>query len=207
MRMRNLLDRLFPVKFDFYKMLSNQARMNSTGVSALNKWLVGASETECEALAESVKRADEIRMNLEKNLVQAFSTPFDRGDIYSVSIGMDKVIEYAHSTMLSMEAFDVRPNEVIVNMVANLASGVALFAESIEFLKNDPLKAELNIAGIRKTHVVIEQIYRDGLATMFKSNNAMEVLKQREVYHHIKDASSNLEYAVDLLHRIVVRLT
>ena len=35
----------------------------------------------------------------------------------------------------------------------------------------------------------------------------MYALKQREVYHHIKDASTNLDDAVDLLHRIIVRLT
>jgi hypothetical protein len=34
----------------------------------------------------------------------------------------------------------------------------------------------------------------------------MQALKQREVYHHIKDASSNLDESVDVLHRIIVRL-
>jgi uncharacterized protein Yka (UPF0111/DUF47 family) len=207
MAKRSFIDRLFPAKYDFYDMLSHQARTNSLGTGALCKWLESAGEAESKALAAYAYEADEIRMDLEKNLVAAFSTPFDRGDIYTVSVGMDKVIEYALSTLLSMKAYGVKPNEVITGMAENLAKGAALFAEAIESLKNDPAKAEANIAGIRRTHIVIEQLYRDAMAAMFISGDPMEVLKRREVYHHVKDASSNQEYAVDILHRIVVRLT
>ena len=74
-------------------------------------------------------------------------------------------------------------------------------------MKSNPLKTDQNIAKMRDTHVVIEQLYRDGMSIVFKSNDPMYAIKQREVYHHIKDASVNLNYAVDILHRIVVRLT
>jgi uncharacterized protein len=201
------IDRLFPVKFDFYTMLSRQARMNSSGVDSLDQWLSGGSASAGEDLLQHDREADVIRMELEKNLISAFSTPFDRGDIYLISVSMDKVIEYASSTLLSMKAYDVQPNEVISSMVATLKQGAAIFAESVELLNGDPAKAELNISRIRETHNTIEQLYRNGMAAIFKSNDAMNVIKYREIYHHIKDASTNLEYTVDLLHRIVVRLT
>ena len=207
MAKQKFIDRLFPVKYNFYKMLSDQARMNLLGVDALHKWLTGAADADEKKLIQSVKDADEIRMDLEKNLIQAFSTPFDRGDIYSISVGMDKVIEYAQSTLLSMEAYDVPANNVITRMVENLTKGVAIFAEAIDLLEKAPLDAQMKIAGIRETHSVIEQLYRDGMADAFKSNDPIDVSKHREVYHHIKDASANQEDAVDILHRIVVRLT
>lgn len=204
---QKFIDRLFPVKYNFYEMLGNQARMNLSGVTALCKWIAGGSENEAESLLKDVISADTIRMDLEKNLIQAFSTPFDRGDIYSISVGMDKVIEYAKSTLLSMKAYDVRANHTIIGMLENLKTGTSIFAESIAYLEKNPSKAELNISGIRVTHNQIEQLYREGMEAVFKSNDPITALKQREVYHHIKDASSNLDEAVDILHRIVVRLT
>lgn len=207
MAKQRMIDRLFPAKYNFYKMLSNQARMNLSGVDALHKWLTGAAGAEEERLIQSVKDADVIRMDLEKNLIQAFSTPFDRGDIYSISVGMDKVIEYAQSTLLSMEAYDVPVNNVITRMVENLKNGAEFFAEAIELLEEEPQKAEMKIARIRETHNEIEQLYRDGMTDEFKSNDPIDVAKHREVYHHIKDASTNQEDAVNILHRIVVRLT
>jgi len=54
---------------------------------------------------------------------------------------------------------------------------------------------------------VVEQLYRDGMARVFKGCDPIDALRHREVYHHIKDASSNLEDAVNILHKIVIRLT
>ncbi|NCA98059.1 MAG: DUF47 family protein [Clostridia bacterium] len=205
--MDNLLDRVFPPKYDFYAMLNQQARLNAQGVEALFNWLRDASAMESSALQQEFKVADEIRMDLEQKLVDAFTTPFDRGDIYSISIGMNKVIEYAESTLLSMQAYDMAANPVIIGMVAILKEGTDQFAAAVSCLKADPVQTESFIARIRQTHDRIEQQYRDAMSAVFKSQDPMEALRQREVYHHIKDASAYLDSAVDVLHKIVVRLT
>ena len=199
MENKNIIDRLFPVKYDFYEMLDNQANTNALGVNALYSWLGSGSASEREALIKYVGDADKIRMNMEKKLIEAFMTPFDREDIYSISIGMDKII--------SMQEFEVKPNDIIIHMVEKLKEGADIFSESIKGLKGNPSKAGENISKLRDTHVAIEQLYRDGMAIVFKSNDPMFAIKQREVYHHIKDASFGLEDAVDILHRIVVRLS
>ena len=204
---KNFFDRLFPVKYDFYGMLFHQAQINGLGIKALDSWLDSGSESESEALLAYVKEADNVRMELEKKLVEAFTTPFDRTDIYSISVEMDKVIEYAKSTLLSMRAFNVKPNNIIVGMVEKLKEGSEIFSESIKYLQENPSTSGQKIAQIRDTHVDIELLYRDGMTIVFESNDPMYALQQREVYHHIKDASVNLEATVNILHRIVVRLT
>ena len=205
---KSIIDRIFPVKYDFYYMLHEQARVNAAGVNALYNWLGSGSEDESMALVKYVNDADDIRMDLEMRLIEAFTTPFDRGDIYSISVAMDKTIEYTKSTLLSMQEFDVKSNDTIIKMTEKLKEGMDIFSESIKELKDDPFEAGRNIAKIRLTHVAVEQLYRNGMAIVFKDvSDPMFALKHREVYHHIKDASSNLEYAVDILHRIVIRLT
>ncbi|HEY5563130.1 MAG TPA: DUF47 family protein [Clostridiaceae bacterium] len=206
MEKKNIIDRFFPVKYDFYDMLNKQAETNAFGVDMLNKWLSSGANSEKEKLLLFVKEADEARMNMESKLIEAFNTPFDRVDIYSISIAMDKVIKYTKSTLLSMEAFEVPPDATITLMVAKLKEGMDFLLESIKALKSNPLKSLENIVKIRATHNQIEQFYRDGMAIVFKSSDPMSAIKQREVYHHIKDASLNLEDTVDIFHRIVVRL-
>jgi len=90
---RNILDRFFPVKYDFYGMLNKQAEINMLGVDRLHKWLTSRSKEEREELLRYVKEADEVRLNMESKLIEAFITPFDREDIYSISVEMDRVIE------------------------------------------------------------------------------------------------------------------
>lgn len=202
---RNIFDRFFPTKYDFYAMLNKQAELNMLGVAALHKWLSSQSKNEKEELLRYVKEADEVRLNMESKLIESFTTPFDREDIYSISVEMDKIIEFAKSTLESMEAYEVEPDDIIINMVEKLREGTDFLFESLTILEYNPIKSQQNIIKMREAHVEVERLYRKGMAKVFKCNDPMHALKQREVYHHIKDASANLEYTVDIFHRIVVR--
>lgn len=202
---RNILDRFFPVKYDFYGMLHQQAKINMLGIDILHKWLSSQSKQEKEKLLSYVKEADVVRLNMECKLIEAFITPFDREDIYSISVEMDKVIEFAKSTLEAMEAFEVEPNDIIINMVEKLKEGSDLLFESLKILESNPIKSQQNIIKMRAAHVELSLFYRNGMVEIFKNIDPMQAIKQIEVYHHIKDASVNLENTVDIFHRIVVR--
>ena len=202
---RNIFDRFFPVKYDFYEMLNKQAEINMLGIDMLYKWLSSRSKNEKKELLRYVKEEDEVRFDMESKLIEAFITPFDREDIYSISVEMDKVIDFAKSTLESMEAYEVEANDVIINMVEKLKEGTDFLFESLTMLESNPIKSQQNIIKMRETHVEVERLYRAGMVEVFKCNDPMHALKQREVYHHIKDASAKLEYTVDIFHRIIVR--
>jgi uncharacterized protein len=201
----NFFERFFPVKYDFYEMLNKQAELNSLGVNGLYKWLSSKLELDRSELLRYVNEADEVRMDMENKLIDAFITPFDRADIYSISVAMDKIIESAKSTLQSMETFEVNSDDIITRMVEKLKEGSDLLFESVKNLKNNPHKSQENISTLRSIHVEVETLYRSGLAFLFKCEDPMHAIKYREVYHHIKDASLNLEYSVDIFHKIVVR--
>lgn len=204
---RNILDRIFPTKYHFNEMIDQQAKINERAVKALYDWLSSGSEADSDGLLQTAKESDHIRKLLEKNLIEAFTTPFDRVDIYSLSSGMDKVIQYTKSTLLSMKAYEVHPNDIIMDMVRNLKAGTSVFYECAKDLKRNPSKTEEDFSRMRDTHIKIEQLYLNGMTIVFKSDDPMHALRQREVYHHIKDASASLEDTIDILHRVVVRLT
>jgi uncharacterized protein Yka (UPF0111/DUF47 family) len=202
----SIMDRFFPDKYDFYEMLTNQAEINAFGVDMLHKWLSSGNDDEKQKLFLYIKEADEARMRMESKLIEAFTTPFDKSDIYSFSIAMNKIIKYTKSTLLSMETFEVASDDTITFMVGKLKEGMDFLLESIDILKNNPIKSQENIIKMRATHTDIEELYRDGMTIIFKTNDPMNAIKHREVYHHIKDASLSLEDAVDIFHRIVIRL-
>lgn len=207
MSSRDVLGRLFPTKYNFFDLIGKQAQLNSLGISALNTWLQSGADSDGDVLERCVRQADEVRLTLEKDLVDAFSTPIDRGDLYLFSVEMDKVIEYAFSTLLSMKAFGVEANTVITDMSAQLKTGADLFLDAVQALEGSPEKAERLIPDMRKAHISTERLYIAGMAELFESGDPMHALKLREICHHIKDASSNLDYAVDTLHKIIVGLT
>lgn len=206
MRKNDFWERLFPVKRDFYQMIVLQAETSAKVTVYLDAWIRDRSEEDYRQLLQEAETADRLRFDMENKLIEAFATPFDRQDIYSLSNDMDKIVEYAKSTLLEIEAFEVEADSVIQNMVQQLASGMDNLAEAIRLLKEDPLQAQLQIRNIRKVQQCIEEEYRAGMALLFKKPDPMIALKYREVYHHIKDAAVSLGYTTDTLHRIIMRL-
>ncbi|TGE33516.1 DUF47 family protein [Desulfosporosinus sp. Sb-LF] len=202
----NFWERLFPVKRDFYKMIRDQAEASTNVVGHLCSWLTSRSEEDYQLLIREADAADRYRFTMEDNLIEAFVTPFDRQDIYSLSVEMDRIVEYAKSTLIEMEAFEVVTDTIIQNMVQQLKGGTDQLVEAIDLLKDVPRKSQIQIGTIRKIQMTIEDEYRAGMVELFKSPDLMQALKYREVYHHIKDAAVFLGYTTDVLHKIVVRV-
>ena len=202
----SILDRFFPDKYDFYEMLTKKAEINAFGVETLYKWLSTGSDEEKQKLLLYVREAGEARIIMESKLIEAFTTPFDKSDMYSFFIAMDKIIKYTKSTLLSMETYEVETDDTITFMVGKLKDGTDLLFESINVLKNNPTESQENIIKIRATNIDVERFYREGMAIIFKTTDSMNAIKLREVYQEIKNASLNLEDTVDIFHRIVVRL-
>jgi len=202
----NFWEELFPVQRDFYQMISNQAIATTNGVKKLHNWLASRSTEDYQLLFSQAAEADRIRFNMEDNLIAAFATPFDRQDIYSLSIEMARIVEYAKSTLQEMEAFAVLADPVILNMVQQLNMGTDMLVKAMAGLKEDPLKSRIQIMNIRKVQFAIQDQYRAGMVELFHSTDIMYAMKYREVYHHIKDAAIHLGYTTDVLHKIVVRV-
>ena len=202
----NFWERLFPVKRDFYKMIGDQAVASTNVVGYLSRWLSSRSEEDYQLLLSEADVADKCRFTMEDNLIEAFATPFDRQDIYSLSVEMDRIVEYAKSTLTEMEAFEVAEDSIIHNMVLQLKVGTDQLVEAIHLLKENPRKSQIHIGKIRKVQFGIEDEYQTGMVALFNSSDPMHALKYREVYHHIKDAEVYLGYTTDILHRIVVRV-
>ncbi|TWH47742.1 DUF47 domain-containing protein [Sporomusa sp. KB1] len=206
MAIHNFWEGLFPVKRDFYKMINDQAMATTKGVEKLHNWLNSRSEEDYQLLFSQADEADKIRFNMENNLIEAFSTPFDRQDIYSLSVEMARIFEYAKSTLKEMEAFAVSTDPTILNMVQQLNVGTDQFAEAMGLLKEDPLESQIKMVNIRKAQLTIEKEYQAGMVELFRSTDLIYAMKYREVYHHIKDAAVHLGYTTDVLHRIVIRM-
>jgi uncharacterized protein Yka (UPF0111/DUF47 family) len=201
------LDTIFPPKHDFAGMLLFQAEKNLEGVKALNDWLKANNlSIPPDALDRIEQEADDTRHRMEMLLLDAFTTPFDRQNIYAISRQMDYILNFCLSTAIEMRAFGVQTDEAILGMAMNLQNGVATVRDAIEVMPKDPAKADSMVRQMRKWERDIEVLYVSSLADLFKLDDHIQILKKREVYHHLKDAGRALSITIDILHRIIVEL-
>jgi uncharacterized protein Yka (UPF0111/DUF47 family) len=196
--------RLFPPKYDFHQMLVDQAVEMTAGTKALHDWLKAGILSEPNEIVKKEKSVDDMRHSMEERLMVAFSTPFDRREIYSISHQMGQILDFAVSTYLEMRAFGVHTDDAMLGMASSLHRGTDLFVDAMRSVTSDPPCAEKLIRDIRKSEHDIENFYIEAMAEAFRKADAPEAMKKREIYHHLKDAGRALSSTVDILHRVVV---
>lgn len=203
---RGIFARLFPREYDFYAMLEAQADRTVAGVRLFSVWLETTTPGNPVNLQEIESEVDRMRHDMEERLISSFSTPFDRQDIYSISRQMDYILNFSLETAKEMYAFGVPPDPYIRAMAAFLLSGTECIARGVHALDEDKAEVEREIRHARDAYNALEDRYILGMAVLLKTDDAMQAIRTREIYHHLRDAGRAMRNTLDILHNAVIDL-
>lgn len=199
-----MIDAIFPTRYDFEEMLSEQADRTLEGVRLFVDWLDHHATEEPAALGRIESDVDAFRYSLEEKLGDSFSTPFDRQDIYSLSRQMDYILGFSLATAREMHLFGVTPDTPIREMAGALLLGTGHVAAAVRAIGTDQRKLREAIREARRTVHTIGDTYMLGMKELLESPITEDMLKRREVYHHLWDAGGALQSTVDILHKAAV---
>jgi uncharacterized protein Yka (UPF0111/DUF47 family) len=206
MKDRNLFNKIFPKKYDFFLLLLEQSKANYQVIHALERWIKDKDKTVENALFLKKNEADKIRFKLEHDLVEAFTTPFDRQDLYSISVEMSKIIDCSISIFKTIKTLNIEVDSTIIGMSSLLSQGALELSEAILVLESKPAEFQSKIESIRLAQNSMEDIYIAGLSELFSKKDTILILKYKEVYDFLKEAAILLGDTVDIYHRICVRM-
>jgi hypothetical protein len=201
---RGVLDAIFPREYDFESMLAMQAEKTEVGVRMFVQWLKERPDTDPQELVQFEEDVDKFRHAMEDKLVTAFSTPFDRQDIYILSRQIDYILNFSVETAREMHALGISPDPAILEMAGALLRGTRCITRGVQILSTEPPAVERTIKGARAAVRTVDERYIQAMAELFQGSDPMGALKKREVYHHLRDAGRALRDTVDLLHRTAV---
>ena len=203
---KNVFDAFFPREYDFESMLAVQSDWTVAGVKTFVAWLGTHPLSNPHELERLENEVDTMRHDMEDKLIQSFSTPFDRQDIYSISRQMDYILNFAKETAKEMYAFGVQTDPTILVMANHLLNGTECISRGIKKLNSDKDAVEQEIRHARDTYNTMEEIYISGMAELLSTNDAMYALRTREIYHHLRDAGRTMRDTLDILHNAVIDL-
>jgi hypothetical protein len=203
---KNLFSEFFPREYDFEAMLAHQSGMTVAGVQAFVAWLETRPLSDPHELVRIESEVDVLRHELEDKLIRSFSTPFDRQDIYSISRQMDYILNFSKETAKEMNAFGVQADTTILAMARSLLRGTECISRGITNLNSDKDAVEEEIRHARDAYHVMEELYISGMTELLRTNDAMNALRTREIYHHLRDAGRAMRDTLDILHNAVIDL-
>ena len=64
----------------------------------------------------------------------------------------------------------------------------------------------MEIRHARDAYNAMEEIYITAMAELLKTDDAMNAIRTREIYHHLRDAGRAMRDTLDILHNAVIDL-
>lgn len=193
----------------FLELLIQQAEYTVHGMEALTEYMRDQDDTLAERISRMESEADEVRRILIDELNRTFVTPFDREDIFALSLTIDDILDYAESTVDEMVALKVAPNSFLERMVSLLYDAAVEIHRGVQRLEDHPNVANDHAVRAKALENRVESVYREALADLFQDpddlNDVMEILKYREIYRHLSNAADRGDQAANAIGDIVVK--
>jgi uncharacterized protein len=200
-----ILGHVFPKAPDFHGLLARQAKQVCHTVDLLVCFMETGDMQTGKEIKRDEHEADTIKVHNIHVLNEAFSTPFDREDIYRAIMDLDDVVNYCKSTVNEMDMLGVLPDAAMQEMAACLKEGTQALFEGFEHLLKNPLKAAQAADRARKAERKVEKGYRRALAELFQGDDYLNMFKRREIYRHLSNAADRMAHCANTLHDIVVK--
>ena len=193
----------------FVELLVHQAEYTVQGMEVLKQYVKEPDDALAERLSQIESEADEVRRILIDELNQTFVTPFDREDIFALSLTVDDMLDYAESTVDELVMLKVPPNPYLERMITLLTDAAMEIYRGVLRLEDHPNVANDHAVRAKALENRVESVYREALADLFKDpkdlDDVMEILKLREIYRHLSNAADRGDQAANVIGDIVVK--
>jgi predicted phosphate transport protein (TIGR00153 family) len=202
--------RLFPKEIDFFEIFDRTSLNITKAASHLVDLMENFDNLEARAkeIHEIEQDSDMLTHDIMKKLNKTFITPIDREDLYSLASRMDDVIDLIWAVADRIAVFKITESTPeAVEMSKDLLTTAEVMHKAIKKLK------EKNYSHVQEYCIEINRLenridrgFRDALGRLFDEiKDPVLIIKWKEVYEHLEDASDRCEDVANVLEAIVLK--
>ena len=187
-----------PEQPDVLGMLERQLEVTTDGMDALVAWARG-DLSRADLIRSLEHRGDEHKRELEAALTTAFTTPLEPEDLYTLSRGIDWLLNLSKDLVRESEVMATPPDDALAEMCERLAESVHLVSDAVHELGRGSGLATEKANAALKAQRQIEKVYRDAMASLVGVDDLREVMARRELYRRVARIG---EVVVDVAERV-----
>jgi uncharacterized protein Yka (UPF0111/DUF47 family) len=184
---------------DVLAQLRTQASITLEGLEAFAAWAAGDEQAE-ERLTEIEGRADAAKRELLGEIRDAFVTPIEPEDLFTLSRGLDWILDYSRDLASEAKALSSPPDARLAEMSELLLAAMRHIDEAIGQLGSDPDAATGAADEAIEAERRLEQCYYEGMAELLRVDARDERISSRELYRRCARIGDQM---IDVAERIV----
>lgn len=152
---------------------------------------------------------DETTHKIFTELGRNFITPFDREDIHYLATAMDDVADYIYASAKKINIYNLNPDDIGIKKLADLIEmAVTHIKTAIAGLRNMKNLQEMTAALVKVNSIEnqADDVYDMSIERLFQTeNDAKELIKKREIYNAMENATDKCEDVVNVIESIIIK--
>lgn len=171
---------------------------------------IGNAEEYQIKIKQLEREADDLTRSIFTELNKSFITPLDREDIQRIAAKTDDVIDYIEGIAGRIKSYHVASTPPymleITKELLNAIKEVELLMSRLSDVKADKSLIDhcRKISDIEHT---IDDLYRTAVGDLFKTNDAITIIKLKDIYEAIETASDRCLDVADVIEDIILKYT
>ena len=188
--------------------LAKKAVETSEAVVVLFSDLSNTEQAEKIHLLET--EADVLTRDIFAELNKTFITPLDREDMQRIASKIDDVIDFMDGIAARVYSYKITTTPPYsIEMAHELVKGtteVEYMISKLQQIKNSKeiIQHCRNTGDIEHT---VDDLYREAIKELFESNDAINIIKLKDIYETMETASDRCVDVADVIEDIVLKYT
>jgi len=200
---------LLPREDEYFALFSQMAEKIEEAASILVQ-MIESDADDMSGFSRQIKDAehgcDEIMHAITTKLNKSFITPFDREDIYSLSISLDDVCDYIDASARSIMMYDIHKTSDYSKHLARVIYSESLEIKAAIAILHKPNGMNQHFIEIHRLENEADDIYFKAMADLFRnSSNPLNVIKWKELYDTLENATDKCEQVANIIESIVLK--
>lgn len=149
---------------------------------------------------------DTIMHQITTKLNKSFITPFDREDIYTLSVALDDICDYIDAGARAVVMYDIREFNDFSRQLARILTDLGAEIKSAVSMLHKPNGMNKHFVEIHRLENEADDVYFRAMGVLFKEEtDAVSVIKWKEFYDILENATDRCESVANIIESIVLK--
>ena len=149
---------------------------------------------------------DELTHQITNKLNKSFITPFDREDIYTLAVALDDICDYIDAGVRAVVMYGIKEQNQHSRQLARIIRDLGGEIKAAVSVLSRPKDINERFREIHRLENEADEVYFRAIGQLFKEeSNPIEVIKWKEFYEILENATDRCESVANIIESIVLK--
>jgi len=198
-----------PKEDQYFSLFSEMSTKLKEGAAVLVE-MMQSSDENYDAMSKKLKHieheCDELSHRITTKLNRSFITPFDREDIYTLSMALDDVCDYMDAAARAVVMYNIHESDPFAIELAVILQKMTHEIHEATSMLDKGKGMQQHLLEIQRLENQADDVYYRGMAELFKeAPDAVRLIKWKELYELLENGTDKCEYVGNIIESIVLK--